>query len=259
MNEEITLDFSGIPNRPIPEKDVFDVAAKPEYGYDSKSNNGQFFDFIPKEELIQTPSFSKAKTPQPHILKEAPEDISEILHLHQRLEVLEHRIRFNKEEYPYETDQVAELYTIMHNFEIQRNELFFLETYNLPPNKNEIPNFWPSRVYDREDERISDEASEKMRNKIEATKKIVMVERQERTDWREMKRLMKIVENAEGHVLMAERRKKGSLFDPNPPPNAGFVRRKLEPSHYILKWDNENLMTESSSDETDVEDFSLPY
>ena len=254
MNQ-INLDFSALPNKPVPQKDVIDLSKCPEYEKPEVHRRGR----KPYEdpEFIATPGYHDAEEPQPRIIKDEPEDISELVYIHQRMEVLEYRIRSNKTRSGYATDQVAQLYDIMPNFKIDRSELFFLETYNLPPNDSQIPDFWPPRIYDREDEKMSKEQSKKLKKDIDKTKKIVMVERVERTDWREMRRLLKIVEAAEGQIMMKERKSRGSMFDPTPPPNAGIVKRKLQPSGLILSWDNENLMTDSTSDETEVEDFVL--
>ena len=254
---EITLDFTSIPSRPLPAQPVIDVTSLPVYEKedDAKKDKKHEDQNKEKNEIIPVPSFKPADEPQPRILLDKEDDISKIVHLHQRLEVLEHRIRFSKEENRYETDQVAQLYLMMPDFTIERNELFFLETYNIKPTKSEIPGFWEPRVYDQEDEKLSEDESKSLEERIEETKKIVMVERPERTDWREMKRLMKIVESAEGNVAMKERKSRG--LDSNPISSKQCPRRRLEPSGFVLSWDKNDPMTDSSGDETEIEDFVL--
>lgn len=261
MNE-ITLDFTSIPSRPVPVQPVIDITQVPVYENTETAKDDQKSEETKKrkdnqQDIIPVPPFAPASEPQPRIIIDKEEDISEIVHIHQRLEVLEHRIRFHKEELSYETDQVAQLYMTMPDFKIERNELFFLETYNIKQSKSEIPNFWEPRVFDREEEKLNEEDSKALADDIDETKKIVMVEKPERTDWREMKRLMRIVETAEDSVMMKERKNRGLTLYSDQMSGSQYTKRRLEPSGFVLSWEKSNLMTDNSSDETEIDDFVL--
>ncbi|EAY03798.1 hypothetical protein TVAG_454370 [Trichomonas vaginalis G3] len=229
---------------------------------DNVANNVKNTSFLntskPDHEIIHTPSFSLAETPQPRIITQENQDLSAYLPLHQPLEILERRIRGDYHRYECPTESVAELYMIIPDFEPNPDELAYGFTYSLPRDENRVPTFWERRAYDLDSELLDDKESEELEKEVEEKMKIVYVQKMRRTDWREQKRLLRIVqENEEKQAeLEAESRKSNSFWiDPLPPDQR--KKKKQENSTLRIQWSIGAVLTDSTDVETDPDDFIL--
>lgn len=207
-------------------------------------------------EIIPTPSFELAEIPQPRIVTDTPQDLSLYLSYHKPLEILERRIRGDFHRYECATESVAELYTIMPDFEPEPHELGYEFTYYLPRDENHVPTFWEHRVYDLPEEMLSEESSKELKDEIDERMKIVIVQKSRRMDWREQKKLLRIVQESEEKKLEEENRKPPSEY-PDPLPPDQRKKRKNENLTMRIQWLRYTVLTDSTDDETEPDDFVL--
>ena len=224
---------------------------------DEKQNENKEISNTDKIDLITTPPFGPAQKPQPRNITTANEDISEMIHLHQRLEVLECRIRQNREFYGCSTDAVADLYSSISEFEIDPEETNFFETYFNPQNHLTIPSFWEHRVYDEEKDKLSTEKSDRLQKRLSSTLEILLVDKPERTDWRERKKLLKIIEKEDAPVAPERERRRITRWVEPPAPITQRRKRRVEQPQVKISWLKGIYPTDDSEDETDPFDFIL--
>ena len=225
--------------------------------YRSKNEREEKEESNEKSDLITTPPFFPAERPQSRLITDKVENIDEIIKLHQRLEVLECKIRQNPEYYQCSTDSVADLYSSISEFEIDPEDTNFFATYSIPPDSIKVPNFWEKRVYDRDEEKMDDEKSEKLKARIEKRMDILLVDKPERTDWRERRKLMKIIEKEEPG--QTERRSRISRWVEPAPPLIQRRKRRVEVPQVRIHWYKGIFPTDDSEDDTDPFDFSFDH
>ena len=225
-----------------------------------------------KHDFITTPSFRTAETLQPRIIIEKTEISDEIIENHKKLEVLEKRIRSFPDIYGVQTESVAETYITFPGFEIYPNEFYLNQNYDDKFTPLSVPAFWEPRVYDRPEENMSNEKSEKLESKINEKLDIVLVDKPERLNGRYQKRLMRMFDeedertaafdeeknrNMEREREKSRKRDMYKLYEEDIQQQIISVPSQRRKRLVCIEWSKSVNLTESSSEDTEPYDFVL--
>ena len=103
----------------------------------------------------------------PRQFKERTAKSFNMLKAHQNIEILEGRINDGIDQDHLHPAMAVQMYTGKKVKDITQEEKFRYKNYKPKAVKNKIPGFWVPRAYDESENKMSDEKSEKLKNRIE--------------------------------------------------------------------------------------------
>lgn len=209
--------------------------------------------------FVPTPSFTRSQKPQIYTITDTDEVDEEEIELHKKLEVLERRLRAQKEEsQDVSTDIVSSLYDSLGDVEVYDDEMYCFYFYDTPFTQSTIPKFWIKRIYDQEEELMNENDTNYLLKCIEKAKKVVFIKKtQDRKHGHIYRRLLQSIEENDQKEKEEERKRRSSRrYEPNIIQTA-YRRRNRQIIMPCVDWDIGLMPTDDSGDETDLEDFVM--